>query len=184
MSDFINSFQNEFEQAIIFFKKELSVINTGRANPSAVQSIKVPVYNTEMSLQELASISIPEARVIMIEPWDKTNIKEIVSAIKKANLEYQITTEAGSIRLIIPQMTEENRKVYAKQVKRKLEQARIVIRGLRDKVKENIQAEEKEKSISEDEKFKLLKELDDLTQEYTKKAGHLAEQKNNEIFTL
>lgn len=184
MSDFIQTFKDDFDQAIQFLKKELFAINTGRANPSAVQDLRVHVYDSDLTLKELSSISVPEARIILIEPWDKTIIKNIAAAIEKTNLDYQITVEAQAIRLIIPQMTEENRKLYAKEASQKLEQSRIAIRSLRDKIKEKINTEEKEKNISQDEKFKQLKELDELAQEYTARAGKLAEQKNSEIFTL
>lgn len=184
MSDFIIQFKPEFDRAILYLKKGLASINTGRADPAVVQQIKVNAYNSWMTLQELASITVPEARVLFITPWDKSVAKEILKALKDTNLNFQIIPEADNIRLIAPQLTEESRKEYVKMVGKKVEQTRITVRQLRDKIKEKIIVRESEKDISEDEKFKLQKELDELTQEYTKEANAIGENKTKEILTI
>ena len=174
----------EFDQAIAFLRKELSQITTGRADPSLIEEVRVNAYDSQMKLQELASITVPEPRHLLIEVWDKSVLKEIASGLKDANLDGQIQVSGDSIRFVVPQMTEENRLKYVKQVKEKLEHARIAIRKVRDKVKEAVNQEEKAKEISEDEKFSSLKSLDELTNEYNTQIKDIGEQKEKEILTI
>lgn len=176
--------RGEFDNAITFLKNNLSHITTGRADPSLLEDVTVTVYETSMKLNELASIAVPEPRVLLIEPWDRNVIKEIGNALKNSKLDGQIQMSGDSIKFIIPHMIEENRKAYIKKVKEKIEQARVTVRRVRDKLKDGINQEEKDKVISEDEKFTTLKQLDELTNEYTSKIKDIGEQKEKEILTI
>jgi ribosome recycling factor len=176
--------KTDFEQGITFLKKELSVISAGRADPSQLEDVVVTAYDSQMKLQELASITVPEPRVLLVEPWDKSLVKDIGGAIKTAQLDGQIQETGNAIRFIIPQMTEENRNRYVKIVREKLENARINVRRVRDKLKDRINQEEKTKEISEDEKYTQLKQLDELAGEFTTLIKDIGEQKEKDILTI
>ncbi len=174
----------DFEQTIAHLKKELSQITTGRADPSLLEDVSILAYESTMKLQELASITVPEPRHLLIEPWDKSVVKDIAAGLQSANLDGQIQVSGDSIRFVVPQMTEENRNSYVRTLKDKLERARIAIRGTRDKAKDSIQREEKQKEISEDEKFAALKELDTLTNDYNETIKQIGEHKEKELLTI
>ena len=122
--------------------------------------------------------------IYLIEPWDKSVVRDIIAGLEKANLDGQIRVSDDSIRFVVPQMTEENRMKYVKKVKEKLEKARISIRRVRDKVKDTVNQEEKSKEISEDEKFTSLKSLDVLSNEYNETVKSIGERKEKEILTI
>ena len=180
----INDTKIEYDQAIAFLKKELSLISTGRADPSLLEDVGVNVYDSTMKLQELASITVPEPNNLLVELWDKSIINDVAASLEKANLDGQIKVSGDTIRFIVPQMTEENRIKYVKIVKEKLELARISLRRVRDKAKDTINQEEKSKEISEDEKFTSLKSLDELTNEYNNSIKTIGEQKESEILKI
>ena len=174
----------DFEHAVSFLRQDLTEITTGRADPSLLERVTVTAYDASMKLQEVASITVPEPRVLLIEPWDKSLVKDIGGALKAANLDGQIQISGDGIRFIIPQMTEESRKVYVKSVGEKVEKARIAVRQVRDKIKEKINKEAKTKEISEDDKFTQLKQLDELAGEYNAQIKDIGDQKTKEILTI
>lgn len=180
----INDAKPDFDEAVSHLRKALSQITTGRADPSLLEGVSIKAYESQMKLQELASITVPEPRALLIEPWDKSVLKEIGAGMKAANLDGQIQMSGDSIRFVIPQMTEENRKTYAKKVGEMIEKARIAVRQIRDRVKEQILKEEKAKEISEDDKFTQLKQLDELASQYNTQIKDIGEQKEKEIFTI
>jgi len=184
MSDYLEQHKPLFSVVIDFLKKEFTTISIGRANPALVQSISVTAYGNTMNIQELASITIPEARVLIITPWDKTIIKDIMSSLKQDLKEMQIIMESDKIRIIVPQMTTETREEFVKNVKTKIEEARIKIRKVREKIREEITRMEKEKSISEDDKFKYQKELDECTHTFTREIESMGDAKIHDIRTL
>ncbi len=156
----------------------------GRANSALVESVKVEAYNSNMELKSLASISIPDAKTIQIEPWDKTVVKEIEKALIAANLGMTPNVAGTVIRLNMPPMTEENRREAVKMVKEKGEQARIGIRGVREDIREKILKQEKEKIIGEDERFRLLENLDEVAAEFNKQIDARVKEKEEELMTI
>ena len=180
----INETKAEFDQAVAFLKKELSQISAGRADPSLLEDVPVKVYDSTMKVQELASITVPEPSNLLIELWDKSIIKDVAAGLENANLEGQIQVSGDSIRFIVPKMTEENRLKYVKIVKEKLEATRISLRKIRDKAKEVINQLERDKEVSEDEKFSSLKLLDELINEYNSLVKTIGEQKEEEILKI
>ena len=174
----------EFVQAVQFFESELKNIRSGRASASLVESISVDAYGSTMDIKSVAAISIPDAKTIQIEPWDKGLVSAVEKAILAANIGMQPNTAGSVIRLILPPMTEENRLGIVKQLHEKAEHARITVRNIRETIREAVQKAEKEKTISEDEKFRLQEALDKHTKEYNDKIEKIAKEKEEEIMTI
>lgn len=180
----IDTAKDEYSKTTQHLKEELAGIRTGRANTKMVENINVEVYGARTPLIQVASISVPEARSIVIQPWDKTITKEIEKAIVAANLGLSPVNEGNQIRVSVPQMTEEDRVKIVKEIHERLEKSRISIRNSRDKIKESIIEEEKNKDISEDEKYKLIEDLDKTTKDFNEKIKEIGEQKEKEIMTI
>src|SRR3989338_6398288 len=158
-----------FESHLDHLLKELSALRTGRASPALVEQVKVTAYDSVMELNALASIGVQDARTLLIQPWDKGVLQAIEKAIRDAGIGLNPAVDGGAIRITLPQMTEENRKQLVKTMKEKIEDAKVALRRSREEVRESVIAMEKEKGMSEDEKFKLLDELDKLVKELTQK---------------
>ncbi len=177
----LNDKKSEFQKIIEHTKQELGSIRTNRATPSLVENIKVDVYGTKMPLIQVASITSPEAKQLIIEPWDKNILKDIEKSIKTVSLGLSVANEGNFLRVTMPPMTEETRKEVIKMLHEKLEKGRISIRGLRDNIKEEIVQAERNKEIGEDEKYKLIEELDKLTREYIEEINEIGEKKEEEV---
>jgi len=184
MSQILEQFKSEYEKAIEYLENEIATIKTGRATPLLVENIRVESYGAKIPLNQLANIGVPDARCILIEPWDKNNVKEIEKAIVNANVGLNPVNEGDKIRIVISQLTEEDRMALVKILHQKIEKARIAIRVVRDKVKENIIKMEKDKEIAEDDKYRLQKELDEMTSDYNAKVKEIGERKEGEINTI
>lgn len=181
---YILSDEPKFNEILQFLKKELSALRTGRAHPSMVENIFVESYGVKSPLKHIASISIPEARTLRIQPWDKTIIKNLEKAIIEAKIGISPVNEGNVIRLTIPLMTTEDRLNLVKNLNDKLESARIKIRHVRDEIREKIVNAEKNKNITEDDKFAFLKELDDATKEQNQTIKKIGEEKEKELTTI
>ena len=184
MNPYIQQHESEFRAAIDHFKKELSHLRTGQANPELVEGVFVNAYGTNTPLRQVASITVPEPKLLVVQPWDKGILKDIEKAITAANLGFSPVNDGNVIRLPMPPMTEENRKDLAKIVKEKAEKARVGIRQLREKVKDAIQDAEKAKQMSEDDKFKYLKDLDKWTSDQIEQINTAAESKTAQLMTV
>jgi ribosome recycling factor len=165
-------------------RKKLSGMRTGRASAALIEGIRVEVYGQSMDLKSNASITIPDNRTLQIEPWDKSIVKDIEKALIDANIGMQPNTAGTTIRLVMPPMTEENRKNMVKLVNQREEQAKIQIRNIREKIKTAIQADEKEKVISQDERTRELEKLDKMVAEWNAKIDALTADKEKEIMTV
>ncbi len=184
MSQYIQDKQNDFIKSVDFFKKDISGLRTGRANPSILDGIYVEAYGSKTALVGLASISVPEARSIVIAPWDKTISKDIEKAITAANLGINPVNEGDKIRLVVPQLTEENRKALVKKLNEKMETAKIALRQIRDQIKESIESAFKNKNITEDDKFRFFKELDEEISRQNDELKKIKDKKEEEIMTI
>lgn len=170
-----------FEKVLEHTKTEIGGLRTNNITPSLVENIKVEAYGASMPLIQLGSISIPEPRQLLVETWDKNILKEVEKALETASLGLAIKNEGNFLRLTMPPLTEETRKQVVKLLSEKLEKGRISLRALRDEVKTEIQKAEKEKTITEDDRFKLQEDLDKMTKEYTDKISEMGEKKEKEI---
>ncbi len=184
MALIIQDYKEEFAQVLNHLKDEFLTLRVGRANPVMVEGILIESYGTKTPLKQLASITVPAARVILIQPWDKSIAKNIEKAIIEANIGITPVNEGQQIRLSIPQLTEESRKELVKSVGEKMEKSRIAIRQLRDRVKEEIIKKEKAKEISEDDKYNLIKKLDEAIKDYNDQIKKIGEKKETEIMEL
>ena len=164
MSDFSEkSFSIKMEKSINSFKKDISTLRTGRANTNMLDTIKVDVYGQNMPIDQLATISVPEARLISIQVWDKANISLIDSAIQKSELGINPQIDGQIIRLRIPDLTEERRKDLIKILKNMGEKGKISIRNIRREANEDLKTKLKNKDISEDQSKNFEKNIQKLT---------------------
>lgn len=180
----IKKYESKLQGAIEHFQLEAAKIRTGRANAAMVESLMVNYYGTRTPLKQVASINIPEARLIMIQPWDKDSLVNIETAIKESDLGINPNNDGQVIRLNIPPLTEERRKDLVKVLHKKAEESRVSIRGIREEIGKEIQNLEKDGKISEDDKFKGKDELQEVIDEYNKKVEELREKKEKDIMTV
>ena len=183
-NEFITKYKDDFDKAVQHYEKELRTLRIGRANPATVEDILVDAYGVKTPIKQMASISVPEARSMVIEPWDKNLLKEIEKSLTYADLGFSISGETGLVRVTVPQMTEENRKDMVKVLNEKLEAGKISIKSIREKVKEEIVEAEKKSDITEDDKYKYVEELDKKVQELNKQLQETIERKEKEIMTV
>lgn len=174
----------DFEAAIEHLQKELGSLRTGRATPALVEDIPVSAYDATMEVRGLASIQTQDAKTLVIDPWDKGLIKNIEKGIREAGVGLSPVVDGTIIRIVMPPMTEDNRKAMVKKMKEFLEDARIRVRQVREDAREQANRMEKDKEISEDEKFKLLDEIDKMTKEFSAHIDEIGTNKEEEIMTV
>ncbi|MBU1130571.1 ribosome recycling factor [Patescibacteria group bacterium] len=184
MGEFINSHKPDLTKVIEHFKKETAALRVGRAAPSLIENIKAESYGVLTPIIHLASITVQDPKNMVVQPWDKNNLKPIEKVLQSAELGASISVDGGVIRIAISSMTEEARKEVTKKLHQKTEEARVSIRGKREKIKEEVINQEKNKEISEDDKFKFLEELDNLVKDYNEEIKELAAKKEQEIMTI
>ncbi|MDP2720710.1 MAG: ribosome recycling factor [bacterium] len=180
----IDEARQKMQKTLDHLREELSGVRTGRASPSLLETIKVDVYGTKMDLRDLASINAPEPRLLVVQVWDQANIAAIERAIRGSDLALNPVTENNIIRVPIPPLSEERRREMSKIVSEKLEASRVNIRQTRRDAVEAIEAAEKRKEVSEDEKFRATEKVQKATEEFTGKVDSLAKQKENEILQI
>lgn len=180
----IDSHKEDFLKAVDHFQSEIGGLKTGRANPAILDSVRVEAYGAMNPIVNVASVTVPDARSLIIQPWDKSIIKEIEKGIIEANLNLNPASDGDKIRINLPPLTEETRKEIVKLLNQKVEEAKISLRMVRDKAKEEIIEAEKNKEFGEDEKFRLLEELDKKAAGYNDQVKGLAEKKEAEILTV
>ncbi len=170
--------------ALEHFKNELRNIRTGRANPGMIEHVMVEVYGSGMRLKDIASISTPEARQLLITPFDPKNAAVIGKAIEKANLGFMPIVDANTVRIKIPPMTEELRKKMAKICHDEREKAKVSIRNIRRDANEAVRKQKADGDIAEDLMKKQEKNIQELTDKFCKEADDLSEKKEKEISTI
>lgn len=184
MPNRIEEHKAEFQGALDHFQQELKGMRTGRASAALVEGIRVEAYGQSMDLKSNASVTIPDNKTIQIEPWDKALVKDIEKALIDANLGMMPNVAGTVIRLVMPPMNEENRKSMVKLVNQRSEQAKIVIRNIREAVKTAVQNDEKAKTISEDDRRRQLEVLDKTVAEWNAKIDAVTADKEKEIMTV
>lgn len=181
----ITSYQLRFNQIIDQLKAELSKLRTSRATPSLVEDILIEVYGgSRLKIKELASISAPEPRTIVIKPWDKSIIKDMEKGLIQSALEFNPIVETELLRIQLPELTEETRARIVKKLHTILEDERIKIRQIRDEAKKDIETKAKNKEIREDDKFSAIEDLNEKTREFIEKIDALGKHKEEEIMTI
>ena len=175
------NFSTKMDKTILSFKKDISTLRTGRANTNMLDTIKVDVYGQMMPIEQLATVSVPEARLISLQVWDKANTSIIESAIQKSELGINPQIDGQSIRLRIPDLTEERRKELIKILKTMEEKSKVSIRNIRRDANENLKKKLKEKSISEDENKNFEKSIQKLTDKNIEMIEKISIEKEKEI---
>lgn len=165
--------EKRMKQVIEFFRRELATIRAGRANPALVENIRVDYYGTSTPLNQMATISAPEPRLLVIQPWDKSVLDNVERAIMKSDLGIMPNNDGNVIRLTIPQLTEERREELVRTVRKKAEEQRVAIRNIRREANELLKELEAEGEISEDRYHHALDEVQELTNEYIEEIDDL-----------
>lgn len=184
MNKYVQAKQGEFQKVLEFFRKDISVLRTGRANPSVLDGILVDAYGSKTPLSGVGSINVSDARSMVVSPWDKSVLKDIEKAIVEASLGFGVVNEGDKIRLTLPLMTEENRRDLVKKLNEKMEGARVNLRKVRDEIKDDIEKAEGDKEISEDDKFRFLKELDEEVKSKNDEVKNIRDKKEEDIMTI
>lgn len=174
----------ELNKIIEHLNQDFSSLRTNRATPTLVENIIVDAYGTKTPLIQLAGITAPEARTLLIQPWDKSQAKAIIKAITEAKLDLQPQMDQDVIRINLPALTEDKRKELIKLMKEKLEQARITLRHLREETLKQLKKDQKDGSISEDDYFKAEKEIQKQLAETEEQINKISTQKEKEIMTI
>jgi ribosome recycling factor len=180
----IESKKPEYEKALEHFKEELNQLRTGRASAALVESLQVDYYGAKSPLKQVASISIPEPRTIVISPWDKGSLVNIEAAIRESQLNLNPMNDGQVIRINIPALTEERREDMVKVLNQKTEDAKISVRRIREEIWDEIQELEKSGKIGEDDKFIGKDKLQEEVDEYNAKIEEIRKKKEGEIMTV
>ena len=184
MNERLKTFEEKMKKTIGNLDGELSAIRAGRANPNVLNKIVGDYYGTPTPIQQVANVSVPEARMIQIQPWDASLIKEICKAIQTSDLGINPNTDGKVIRLVFPELTEERRKDLVKEVKKKGEGAKVAVRNIRRDANDAFKKLGKGKEVSEDEVKELEENVQKLTDKYIKDIDKAIEEKSKEIMTV
>jgi ribosome recycling factor len=176
--------KTRMEKAIEDFRKELATLRTGRANASLLDHVRVDYHGTPMPVNQLGTVTVPDATMIMIAPWDPSAVPLIDKAIRTSDLGLNPTNDGKVVRIPIPSLTEERRKDLVKHVHKVLENHRTAVRNIRRDIKEAIDKLEKEKKISQDEQKRALEELEKVSHAETKKIEDLSAAKEKEVMEI
>lgn len=176
--------EDRMHKAIEALRRELSTIRTGRANPALVEHIRVDYYGTPTPLKQIASVMVPEARLLTIQPWDKGSLGAIEKAIQKSDLGLNPSNDGAVIRLVIPQLTEDRRKELVRVVHKKIEEGRVAVRNIRRDAHELLRDFRREKEISEDQEFNAQEGLQKVTDRFIADADKLGEEKEKELLEV
>ncbi|HDL10100.1 MAG TPA: ribosome recycling factor [Candidatus Omnitrophica bacterium] len=181
VQEIIKSAKTRMGKSIQALETEFATIRTSRATPALVENIKVEYYGAQVPLKQIASITIPEARMIVIQPWDPNALSEIEKAILKSELGVTPNNDGKIIRIILPPLTEERRQELVKLVKKLAEEAKIAIRNIRRDANEEVRKLEKDSEITEDDRYRTEEEIQKLTDEFIEKVEKVLEIKEKEI---
>ncbi|WP_321531956.1 ribosome recycling factor [uncultured Desulfuromonas sp.] len=184
VKDILSKERKSMDGAIDAFKRELSKVRTGRASVSLLDEVCVDYYGTPTPLNQVGTLSVPEARLITIQPWEKNLLPEIEKAIFKSDLGLTPSSDGDLIRISIPPLTEERRKEMVKLVKAKSEEAKISIRSSRRDGNDALKKLEKDKEITEDDLKRSEKEMQDLTDKYVQKCDDIVAEKEKELMEV
>lgn len=183
MDSRLQQYEDKMKKAFEFLESDYAAIRAGRANPHVLDKLRVDYYGTPTPIQQVGNVTVPEASIIQIAPWEKSLLKEIEKAILTSDIGINPTNDGSVIRLVFPELTEERRKDLVKDVKKKAEESKVAIRNIRrdgnDAFKKLAKAE-----VSEDEVKQLEDELQKLTDKFIKNVDALMETKSKEIMTV
>ncbi|MGJ6981153.1 ribosome recycling factor [Aestuariimicrobium soli] len=184
MADIQKDAEQKMTSAIEFAREEFGAIRTGRAHPSMFNKLVADYYGAPTPLQQLASFQVPEARVVLITPYDRSSMGAIEKAIRDSDLGANPSNDGNTIRLVLPSLTEERRKEYIKMARGKAEEARVSIRNVRRSALDQVKKLVKDKEVGEDEGTRAEKALDDVTKKHTDQIDELLKGKEAELLEI
>jgi len=184
MDSRLEQFNHKMTKTIETLKEEYAGIRAGRANPRLLDKIRVDYYGQPSPIQQVANISVPEARVIQIQPWESRLIKDIEKAILASDLGLTPTNDGKVVRLVFPELTEERRKELVKDVKKRAENAKVAIRNIRRDANDHYKKMHKNNEISEDELKHLEDEVQKMTDRFIQEIDKITDEKSKEILTV
>lgn len=184
IKEVVNEAEDKMKKAIEVMRKDFASMRAGRATPAILEKVMVDYYGVPTPINQVANISVPEPRLLVIQPWDKSVISAVEKAIQKSDLGLNPNNDGSVIRLAIPQLTQERRNELVKSAKKKAEDARVAIRNIRRDANEHLKALQKEKQISEDDDKRAQEEVQKLTDKYIKEADKVLEHKEAEIMEV
>lgn len=183
MSDYIE-FESKMKKTAEVLKTQLASVRAGRANAAVLDQITVDYYGVPTPIQQVASVSVPDPRSLMIQPWDASVLKGIEKAILASELGINPQNDGRVIRLVFPQLTEERRKELAKQVKKYGEEAKVAVRNIRRDAIDKFKKQQKASEITEDDYKTIEKDIQKLTDDYIKEVDNIADKKEKELFEI
>ncbi|MFW6365474.1 MAG: ribosome recycling factor [Spirochaetota bacterium] len=184
VSDILKETESRMEKSVKSLEKDFIGIRTGRANPALLDSVSVEAYGSTMPINQVATVSCPEPRLIMVQPFDKNNLSAIEKGILKADLSLNPSSDGNVIRIQIPELTEERRKELVKFARQKAEDAKIAVRNIRRDSNDLIKELEKSKEISEDDSKREQDAVQKITDKYIEKISNLVANKEKEILSI
>ena len=177
-------FESKMKKTLESLESSLDSVRAGRANPAVLSQIQVEYYGTPTPIQQIASVSVPDPRTLVIQPWDGSVLKGIEKAILASELGINPQNDGRVIRLVFPQLTEERRKELAKQVKKYGEEAKVAVRNIRRDAIEKFKKQQKASEITEDDYKNVEKEVQKLTDDYVKKVDDITDNKDKELLAI
>ena len=184
MLDILKPFEDKMNKTVDVVVSDFASVRAGRANASVLDKITVDYYGTPSPIQQVASVSSPDPRSLMIQPWDKSLLKAIEKAIQTSDLGINPQNDGQVIRLAFPQLTEERRKELTKQVRKYAEDGKVAVRNIRRDAMDKLKAAEKKNELTEDDRKLGEKDLQDLTDKFCKKLDELCEKKEKELMAV
>ncbi len=184
MDEILKTYEDKMNKSLEVLQSDYASIRAGRANPHVLDKIKVDYYGTPTPIQQVGNISVPEARMIVIQPWEKSLIKNITKAIQTSDLGINPSNDGSVIRLVFPELTEERRKDLSKDVKKKGEATKVAIRNIRRDANEAFKKMEKDGEFSEDDRKLAENKMQKLTDKMVEKVDAAVEVKTKEIMTV
>ena len=184
MNERVKPFEDKMNKTLEVLKEEYASVRAGRANPHLLDKLRVDYYGTPSPIQSVANISVPEARVIQIQPWEAKMIKEIEKAILASDIGITPGNDGKIIRLVFPELTEDRRKELVKDIKKKAEAAKVAVRNVRRDANDAIKKAAKASEVSEDEQKQIEDEIQKLTDKFVTEIDRATDAKTNEIMTV
>lgn len=184
MKEVLDTAKQKMEKCISSLQHEFSTIRAGRANPAVLDKITVDYYGTPTQINAMAAISVSEARILVIQPWDISSMKSIEKAILASDIGITPTNDGKCLRIVFPQLTEERRKELSKQISKYCEEGKVTIRNIRRDAMDKFKAMKKSSEITEDDLKNCEKDIQKLTDKYCEKIDEVGKEKEKEIMTI
>ena len=184
METVLSKTKEKMEKCLTALERDYAAVRAGRANPAVLDKVMVDYYGVPTPINQMAAVSVPEARLLVIQPWDASTLREIEKAINTADIGINPQNDGKVIRLTFPQLTEEHRKTLQKDISKRGEEAKVAIRNVRRDAMDDIKKLKKDNEITEDEQKDAEKKLQDITDDYVKQVESITKKKEEEVLSI